>query len=157
MHYVICILTAQHDQMGSKFKFTSMGTQHTPWWQVYLKVQSTQPHYKNNVILSITFTYHFRLAIRIISRAVNVKFFHTKEKIPECGQYSQLYEKHKNSNLAWAEPHIITAIFTKLSCVFKNWIRQLVQCEVKMHTHGISPNCHTWAAEMCTKPQYSSS
>ena len=30
MHSVICILTAQHDQMGSNFKFTSMGTQHIP-------------------------------------------------------------------------------------------------------------------------------
>jgi hypothetical protein len=29
MHSVICILTAQHDQMWSKFKFTSMGTQDT--------------------------------------------------------------------------------------------------------------------------------
>lgn len=157
MHSVICSLTAQHDQTASKFKFTSMGTQHAPWWQVYLKVQSTQPHYKNNVILSITFTYHFRLTIKITSRAVNVKFFHTKQKIPERGQYSQLYEKHKNSSLAWAEPRIITAIFIKLSCVFKNWTRQLIQCEVTLQTRGISPNCHTWAAEMCTKPQYSSS
>jgi hypothetical protein len=54
---------------------------------------------KNNVIWSITFTYHFRLTIKIISQAVNVKFFHTKQKIPDCGQYSQLYKKHKNFKL----------------------------------------------------------
>jgi hypothetical protein len=157
MNSVICILTAQCDPMRCKFKFTSMGTQHTPWWQVYLKVQSAKPHYKNNIVLSITFTYHFRLTIKTISRAVNVKFFHTKQKIPQCGQYSQLCEKHKTSNLAWAEPHIFTAIFIKLSCVFKNWTKQLVQCGATLRIHGISSNCHAWAAEMCTKPHYTSS
>jgi len=30
MHSVIRILTAQHDQTGSKFKFTSMGAKHAP-------------------------------------------------------------------------------------------------------------------------------
>jgi hypothetical protein len=137
--------------MGCKSKFTTKGTQHTPRWQIYLKVQST-PHLKNNVILSITFTHHFRLAIKIISWAVKVKFFHTKQKIPECRQYSQLYEKHTTSNLAWAEPHVITATFTKLSCIFKNWTRQLVQCEVTLHTHGIPSDCHAWAAESLIIP-----
>jgi len=60
MHSVICILTAQHDQVGSKLKFTSMGAQHTPWWQVYLKVQSTQPHYKKQCHM----VYHFHIPLQ---------------------------------------------------------------------------------------------